>query len=469
MKTKLFISVFCLLCLLESKAQYITELLEYTPAPGQLINMFPWGTPAGAQSITGGINGTLSLGSFGGYVVFRFEHPVENDPQNPYGVDFTIFGNPMAQWSEPGVVWVMKDENANGEADDTWYELAGSDRWFSSTRLDYQVKYTNPGGSSAADVPWEDQLGNTGVIRANSLHTQTYYPLQDSFPAIDPVDYTLRGTQIQGMVYQHPTGMISVPRAFGYADNRVRGTEPYTLPDNPYTWEAENSGGDAFDIGWAVDTAGNYMDLDQVHFIRVQNSLLADGGRLGELSTELSGALDVPPDPSVSGETDMVVIKDLPPLIQVQEYQLEFSVFRNGRLDPDASVEWATSHAGAWVDEYHILRLAEEGPLSVSASLSDRPEISASVSTMVDFDDTYVHVPTGTGPLVYPNPTSGEFRIGNCNGASVYLYDTSGKKLMEIAHYQEETVLDIRALSDGIYALQIVSGDFIQWTKLVKR
>ena len=83
---------------LQAGAQYIAELMEYTPAPGQLINMSPWGTPAGARSIEGDINGSLSLGAFGGYVVFRFEHPVENDPQNPYGVDFTILGNPKPDW-----------------------------------------------------------------------------------------------------------------------------------------------------------------------------------------------------------------------------------------------------------------------------------------------------------------------------------------------------------------------------------
>ena len=141
MKKSLFISILCLFSLIETKAQYISELLEYTPAPGQLINVFPWGTPAGAESIIGGMNGTLSLGSFGGYVVFQFEHPVENDPQNPYGVDFTIFGNPMSAWSEPGVVWVMKDENKNGLADDLWYELAGSDYWFSGSQRNLQIKY----------------------------------------------------------------------------------------------------------------------------------------------------------------------------------------------------------------------------------------------------------------------------------------------------------------------------------------
>ena len=76
-----------------SKAQYISQVMEYRPAPGQLINEVPWGTPTAAHSIVEDITGSLSLGSFGGYVVFRFATPVENDPLNPFGVDFTIFGN----------------------------------------------------------------------------------------------------------------------------------------------------------------------------------------------------------------------------------------------------------------------------------------------------------------------------------------------------------------------------------------
>jgi len=198
-----FIFFLTMLSFSNLEAQYITEVMEYTPAPGQLINVVPWGTPCGAQSIMGGVNGSLCLGAFGGSVIFRFNDPVENDPENPFGIDFTIFGNAIVNWSEPGVVWVMKDENENGEPDDSWYELAGSDYWFSSTKKEYRVTYTNPGGYEAQDVPWEDNLGNSGVIRANSLHTQPYYPLHDSFPIIDPDHYILEGTLLAGLVYEN--------------------------------------------------------------------------------------------------------------------------------------------------------------------------------------------------------------------------------------------------------------------------
>lgn len=471
MKRGFFIVVLALLIFIDTEAQYISEVLEYIPAPGQLINVAPWGTPSGVHSIEGNIQGSVSLGAFGGKVIFRFEDPVENDSQNPYGVDFTIFGNPMPEWSEPAVVWVMKDENGNGEPDDSWYELAGSDYWFTSTIKEYRMSYTNPGGELARDVPWEDHLGNSGIIRANSVHTQPYYPLLDSFPSIDPVSYTLEGTLLEGLVYEHPTGMRSIRRAFGYADNQLRGSEPYATPDNPYTREVEHSGGDAFDIGWAVDQEGAYVELDEIHFVKVQSAIQADGGWLGELSSELTGAIDIPPDPGVTGETEMVVIRDLPPLLEADEYQLEVFVFQNGRLNKDRDLEWATSVPEASVNEDNLLTVTEEGPLSITARLSDRPEIFAAVSTTVRFKPTSVDTGTGSdaGPYLYPNPVADIFWVRRARNSSILLFDSSGKELMQVGSYQEEMALDISFYPPGIYLLKIEQGKTVTFLKLIKR
>ncbi|MCK5079740.1 MAG: hypothetical protein KAR09_07330, partial [Bacteroidales bacterium] len=240
-----------------AQAQYISEVLEYKPAPGQHINAAPWGWPGSAYSVIGNINGSLSLGAFGGYVVFSFDEAVENHPDNPFGVDFSIFGNPIQDAAEPGIVSVMKDENGNGLADDTWYMLAGSDHWFSGSFNHYEVTYSNPG--SATDVPWSDNVGNSGFIYTNSAHEQPYYPDVDSFPAIHPDQYLLSGFRISGAIDSSSLAYVkSCQRAFGYADNRLRGAAPYTVPDNPYTPEKENSGGDAFDISWAV-SGENYI------------------------------------------------------------------------------------------------------------------------------------------------------------------------------------------------------------------
>ena len=177
------------------------------------------------------------------------------------------------------MVWVMKDENENSLPDDTWYELAGSDYHFSTTLKEYEVSYSNPGGEEARDVPWSDQHGNSGVIKANSVHTQSYYPLSDSFPDIPRDTYALSGTLIQGAVdVDHPPLIRSLKRGFGYADNQIRGSGSHMVPDNPYTPEVEYSGADAFDIAWAVDVVGSYVELDQIHFIMVQNGVLHEGG-----------------------------------------------------------------------------------------------------------------------------------------------------------------------------------------------
>ncbi|MDD3153214.1 MAG: hypothetical protein PHE45_10090, partial [Bacteroidales bacterium] len=95
MKRFILLSLLTILSSTFAKSQYIAKVWEYKPAPGQFINSSPWGVPSSVNTLIGGINGSLSLGAFGGYVVFAFDNPVENDPDNPFGVDFTIFGNPQ--------------------------------------------------------------------------------------------------------------------------------------------------------------------------------------------------------------------------------------------------------------------------------------------------------------------------------------------------------------------------------------
>ena len=71
----------------------------------------------------------VSLGGWGGYITFGFDHPVENKD----GYDLQILGNAFYMSgsteygsSEPGIVLVSRDENGNGLPDDKWFELKGS-------------------------------------------------------------------------------------------------------------------------------------------------------------------------------------------------------------------------------------------------------------------------------------------------------------------------------------------------------
>jgi len=452
-------------------AQYISEVLEYMPAPGQFINSAPWGLPSSASSIVGTVNGSLCLGSFGGYVIFRFKNPVENHPDNPYGVDFTIFGNPLADWSEPGIVWIMEDDNENGFPDDTWYELNGSDCYFSSSVRNYEVTFTNPGDTAAMDVPWIDNAGNYGTVQANSIHTQPYFPDRDSFPSIPEHEYTLTGSSIEAVVnVTDGPGIKSIRRAFGYADNQLRGVPPYTKPDNPYTEEIENSGGDAFDIDWAVDSVGEYVDLDKIHFVKVQNAVQTYGGLLGELSTEVTGAVDVANDGSISGERDMIVIRDLPVEIEATTFQLEAFVFHGGRLQTNRTVLWTSNKADATVDEDQMLKVNEPGPLVLTGSLTDRPEISATVSTTIKIDYTTLEAGMETSPHIklFPNPAYNYTRISGVRAAAVSLYDAVGKCSLSFENYYEGDPIDLTGLQGGLYMVKIDHGERVVWMKLLK-
>jgi hypothetical protein len=450
-------------------AQYIAEVLEYRPAPGQHINALPWGVPASAQSLPGGVNGSLSLGAFGGYVVFRFATPVVNHPHNPYGVDFTIFGNPLPGLSEPGIVSVMKDENENGLPDDTWYELAGSDHWFSCTRRDFSVSYYNPGGNTATDVPWTDKDGGSGFIHANAMHTQPYYPLADSFPSIHPVEYLLTGTRISGGIdLSNPAMVMSLPRAFGYADNRPRGTAPYTIPDNPYTREVENAGGDAFDIGWAIDASGNYADLDKIHFVRVQTGMLAGMGWLGEISTEITGAVAVAPDSSIGGMTEMVVIKDIPPRLDTTQLQLEAYAFSMGRLMPAADIAWATNMEEATVSADGLLTVSASGNLEIQAALAGNPDVFATASTVVELPAKVMGAPGIAAVKVYPNPATRHVFIDGLAGMRVQFFNSNGMLQLEISVQDKHKGIDISGLKPGLYLLRAVYGRQSHSFKLVK-
>ncbi|MDR2691668.1 MAG: cell surface protein [Dysgonamonadaceae bacterium] len=242
-------------------SRYITQVYEYRPAPGQLVNTMPL-YEAGdteetmrrkAQDSISGINGgIISLGGFGGYVTFGFDHTVVNVSGK---TDFKILGN-----AEPGIVMVSLDRNYNGIPDDEWYELAGSEYCKPETTHLYEITYYKP-ASDTAPVYWSDNRGETGYIAKNINHSQNYYPQWLPLEQL-----TFSGTKLAGNAAD-----------WGYVNNY------------PNEWEDKIS----FDINRAVNKNGNKVHLPGVDFIRVYTGLNRQCGQLGEISTELSCAEDL--------------------------------------------------------------------------------------------------------------------------------------------------------------------------------
>ncbi len=259
----------------DNDARYLYEVLEYCPAPGQFINKMPLyeaGNTAEdmvrkcTESIAANRRGMVSLGGFGGYITFRFKQPVVNRAE---AFDFQIFGNSFAGTSEPGIVQVSVDVNQNGLPDDVWYELAGSEYAADSTTHDYHITYTH-----GEVITWKDNQGNNGEIIRNPFHTQDYFPqwLLASSPT-----YSLQGTLLASHTTLRGTVWHQAALAWGYVDN------------HPNTDEVANS----FDIAWAVNNTGTPVDLPQVDFIRVYTAVHESYFPIGELSTEITGAVDL--------------------------------------------------------------------------------------------------------------------------------------------------------------------------------
>ena len=94
-----------------------SRVVSYLPL-GQFARGSGWGDATG--KFTGGYSATgVSLGALGGYIEFEFADGITNDSNNPYGVDFVVYGNAFNGNPEAGAVQVSEDGKK-------WYELTGS-------------------------------------------------------------------------------------------------------------------------------------------------------------------------------------------------------------------------------------------------------------------------------------------------------------------------------------------------------
>lgn len=358
------------------------RLFSYRPAPGQFINNPVIGTPEAASKILASDNSLVSLGAFGGSIVLGFEKPVKNDPANPYGIDFTVFGNAFTGSSEPGIIWVMKDENGNGLPDDTWYQIAGSSYFHPHTLHKHSVTwYRQPDGSAT----WQDTRGNRGTMLKNEFHSQPYYPSLQYF-----IDFPDDSVTYTGTLLGHPSaimnGQIVLPSlAFGYADNRPvnRSISP-AIPDNPYTRDKnEGAGGDPVDISWAVDQDGNYVDLDEIHFVKIVTGALSDLGILGEISTEISGVVAANPS-GLTGPLNLMAIHPHPhSLLVTDTLQIFADFFIKGRRQNTAFVFENSDRTKADISPEGTIIAKDGGTIRVSVFPEGFPDEKSETELIV--------------------------------------------------------------------------------------
>lgn len=347
---KKLLLAFFMVCSVVTNSQtqnrsYITKVFDFLPAPGQFVNTMPIYTqgeprdtvlahvlseltakielkikygwddnddpyPIDTTTIIHPIStdGGVSLGGFGGYVVFGFDHPVVN-VEGEYdmqivGNAFYLIGSTAMGSSEPGIVMVSEDINGNGVPDDPWYELAGSEYYHPETQHGYQITYYKPdenktmvpdpqnGVTDMEYIAWtsnDTQGVQHGYIKKNEYHDQSYWPQW-----VNDETLTFTGTKLRSNVASSPAGgglWLQKPFDWGYVDNKPDYCYDVSLTDS--IRELSNIG---FKLDWAVDADGNSVKLRKADFIKVYCAMNQDCGLLGETSTEVYGAIDLHPD-----------------------------------------------------------------------------------------------------------------------------------------------------------------------------
>jgi hypothetical protein len=249
-----------------SGAQAQATCLEFSPAPGQfvgkgngfsnprILDLASYTEERVRDFVQGLIDGeddgwnnfqadgkVLSLGGWGGYYIFRFDHSVPNTSGPDVGIPSN---NHTAGMQEAGVVWVSRDVNGDGKPNEIWYQLKGSQ---SSPAKGYAMVYFKPKDASSA--LWIDNRGGAGTF--------PYYSNgNDGYP------YHI--TESSGTYVMFTGTLLQDSDLTGYVDAGVT----------------------TFDLDDAVDGAGNPVNLTHIDFVKVQTGLNKHGGGLGEYSTE---------------------------------------------------------------------------------------------------------------------------------------------------------------------------------------
>ncbi len=253
-----------------------------------------------------------SMGNFGGYATWWYEDGIENDPNNPYGVDFVVIGNSFdgtSEAAEPGNVLVSED----GE---TWYTLAGSIHYDANAKWNQKVTYRK---SETASGMTDYELDGSNMVTWDTYS----YPRKVNYPWHknqdgDFSEFITYGTFLipEGDLNEYGNTVPSYP-AFGYADvgycnsysneaeNPYGGLFKGGMVGHDYTWRTlTNRNGDGFDLDWAVDKDGKPKKLQKIHYVKIQTATGIVNDAIGEKSTEICCIRKAKPADSSVGITD---------------------------------------------------------------------------------------------------------------------------------------------------------------------
>ena len=299
---------------------------------------------------TGYVSTGVSLGMAGGYVQFDMgNNRIQNNANNKYGIDFIVYGNAFkgnpeaagVQVSNDGVNWYTLAGSRHYMSDTKWNQnisyikIATANttiggKSFAKAGIYVSTDFAAPSSDNASDVDAAVALATwTGIPQlTGSTYPKTYttdtpaaaawwpeYASNENYGnvwnignAVNGVSWLRNGTA-EVITYTGVTtveddmvvlneGATAAPTQaemtdvyqWGYADVRTNGSSYGTIDNNPYAAApSTQTGGDGFDLSWAVKADGTPIALSSVRYVRVYSAVLFSAGVFGETSAEVCG------------------------------------------------------------------------------------------------------------------------------------------------------------------------------------
>lgn len=231
--------------------------------------------------IANGNHSGISIGAMGGYVQVEMDQDdvIRNLPTNKYGVDFVVYGNAFTNNAEAGSVMV----SANGT---DWYELAGSRYFMDDTLRNVNISYKQTTTGVQYKI-WKGSTVYTDWTLMKTSGTTGWWPeyTSEGYGIVSGALAALSGTANVGNVewsssnteltYKNVTLVKDEDSAaqyvFGYADAHANGTMNGQA-QNPYASTASSTGGDGFDLAWAVYPEGTVKGGKDVSYQPVSST-----------------------------------------------------------------------------------------------------------------------------------------------------------------------------------------------------
>ena len=298
---------------------------------------------------------------------------IQNNANNKYGIDFIVYGNAFVgnpeaagvQVSNDGVNWYTLAGSRHYMSDTKWnqnisYVRLTADNTslndaFTAAGIYVSTNFEVPSSDNASDVDaaigaatWTGVPQLTGSTYPKTYSTATpaaaaWWPeyAQDSnnkdenYGNVWNIDNTVNGvswlrsgsaevitytgvTTVEDDMVVLNKGATAAPSQaqmtdvyqWGYADVRTNGSQYGTIVNNPYAAApSTQTGGDGFDLSWAVKADGTPIALSSVRYVRVYSAVLFSAGVFGETSAEVCGLYVANAESSSVGTTASPTVK----------------------------------------------------------------------------------------------------------------------------------------------------------------